>query len=117
MTAALCQMFFGGALLAFAVWLKLYDVRHMLQMCTARSPVKDWIEIPTPIVLSRLGVALILDPLIPGVAGLAIRAVLRLSCSIRSLAGSIGFYSIPAEGAPTVRATYQGLPEHLRVRV
>jgi hypothetical protein len=92
MTATLCQMFLGGALLAFAVWLKLHDVRHVLWMCTARSPMKDWIEIPTPIILGLLAVALIVDPLIPGVAGLTVRAA-------------------------TVRASYLGLPEHLRVRV
>ena len=88
MTAALCQMFLGGALLAFAVWMKLHDIRRVLRMLTARSPVKDWIEIPTPIILGIFAVALIVDPLIPGVAGLTVHV-------------------------PIVQNAYSGLPEQL----
>src|SRR5690242_9454282 len=92
MIAAVSQMIFGGVLLAFVVWMKLSDCGEVLEMCMRRSKLKHWIKTLIIIILGLLGLATMVDPMIPGVAGLIVR--------------------VPAE----VKG-YQGLPEHLRVKV
>ncbi len=93
MTDIILQFAAGGALLSFALWLKIHEFRKIFQLGAPSSPkLNAWIKTLSGAALSLIGAACMLDPLIPGSATLTIKV-------------------------PSDASTYPTLLENLRVRV
>jgi hypothetical protein len=72
MLATMIQFILGGGLLALLVWWKLTDI---VRVCTPNSKQRRvWLNAVVHVVVGFVVVGCLVDPLIPGSAGISVRA-------------------------------------------